>query len=48
MKKIILLSIITFTYQGCGIYSFTGGDTGDAKTFQVNYFQNNAQLLNQD
>lgn len=28
--------------QSCGIYNFTGGDAGDAKTFQVNYFQNYA------
>lgn len=26
-------------------YSFTGADTGDAKTFQVNFFQNNADLI---
>ena len=45
MKKIILLSIITFIIQGCGIYSFTGGDTGDAKSFQVNFFQNNAPIV---
>jgi hypothetical protein len=29
----------------CGIYSFTGADTGNAKSFQVNFFQNNAQLI---
>lgn len=28
--------------MGCGIYNFTGGDVGTAKTFQVNYFQNYA------
>ncbi|MGA9237842.1 MAG: LptE family protein, partial [Robiginitalea sp.] len=27
---------------GCGAYNFTGGDVGDAQTFQVNYFQNYA------
>lgn len=26
----------------CGVYNFTGGDVGTAKTFQVNYFQNYA------
>jgi hypothetical protein len=26
-------------------YSFTGADTGDAETFQVNFFQNNAPLV---
>lgn len=28
--------------SGCGIYNFTGGDVGSAKTFTVNYFQNYA------
>ncbi|NAS12842.1 LptE family protein [Poritiphilus flavus] len=28
--------------SGCGAYNFTGGDVGDATTFQVNYFQNYA------
>ena len=28
--------------MGCGAYNFTGGDVGDAQTFQVNYFQNYA------
>lgn len=28
--------------SGCGIYNFTGGDVGTAKTFQVPYFQNYA------
>ena len=31
--------------QSCGIYSFTGADTGEAETFQVNFFQNNADLV---
>lgn len=31
--------------SGCGIYSFTGADIGEAKTFQVNFFQNNATLV---
>lgn len=28
--------------SSCGVYNFTGGDIGTAKTFQVNYFQNYA------
>ena len=32
---IIILLITTTLLQSCGIYSFTGGDTGDAKSFQV-------------
>ena len=35
----------TLIFNSCGIYSFTGADTGNAKTFQVNFFQNNAQLV---
>ncbi len=27
------------------MYSFTGADTGDADTFQVNFFQNQAELI---
>ncbi|MDT0559598.1 LptE family protein [Ichthyenterobacterium sp. W332] len=30
---------------GCGAYSFTGVQNIDAETFQVNYFQNNAALI---
>lgn len=44
LKYILLLTII-LTATSCGIYSFTGADTGDAKTFQVSYFQNNAVLV---
>ena len=47
MKHIsyILLTALTITFLGCGAYSFTGADVGSAKTFQVNYFQNNALLV---
>ena len=31
--------------SSCGIYNFTGGSTGNAKTFQVNFFQNRAPLI---
>ncbi|WP_338731573.1 LptE family protein [Mangrovimonas cancribranchiae] len=42
--------IITFCFTillfGCGIYSFTGASIpAGTKTFQVNYFQNNAMLI---
>jgi len=42
-----LLIVIGFTLlnQSCGAYSFTGGSTGDAKTIQIDYFPNNAQLV---
>lgn len=42
IKHIIILLISTTITKGCGIYNFTGGDVGTAKTFQVNYFQNYA------
>ena len=47
MKKIKILVVAFFllTLQACGIYSFTGADTGGAETFQVNYFQNTANLV---
>lgn len=43
---IIVLSItITLLLNGCGVYNFTGAKPVNAKTFQVNYFQNNADLI---
>jgi len=45
MRKIIVLLIITTTLIGCGAYSFTGGSTGDAKTLQVDFFPNQAPLV---
>ncbi len=41
-KHIILMLVLVASISGCGIYNFTGGDVGTAKTFQVNYFQNYA------
>lgn len=31
--------------SGCSVYNFTGTGKIDAKTFQVNFFQNNADLV---
>ena len=47
MKNAIysLSVILAIILHGCGAYSFTGADTGTAKTFQVNFFQNTAQLI---
>ncbi|WP_290861590.1 LptE family protein [Flavobacterium sp.] len=48
MKKSIqfsLMIIILFSINGCKYYNFTGTGKIDAKTFQVNYFQNNAELI---
>ncbi|MBS7233895.1 LptE family protein [Flavobacterium psychroterrae] len=47
MKKIYsLLALMSlFMLSGCGVYNFTGTGKIDAKTFQVNFFQNNADLI---
>jgi hypothetical protein len=47
MKKLkfLLVVLITITLNSCGPYNFTGTGKIDAKTFQVNYFQNNAPLV---
>jgi hypothetical protein len=39
--------VFSLAFQSCGIYSFTGADIdySKTKTFQVNYFQNNAQII---
>jgi hypothetical protein len=48
-QKLRHIAIISLTFclflvlSGCGAYSFSGANIGaDIKTFQVNYFQNNA------
>ena len=38
--NILLLTLLVSCFASCGIYNLTGGDVGDAKSFQVNYFQN--------
>jgi hypothetical protein len=44
--KILFIIGILFTFSGCGIYSFTGANVDPSiKTFQVNYFQNNAEVV---
>jgi hypothetical protein len=40
---LFLFSLITLS--SCSVYNFTGTGKIDAKTFQVNYFQNNAELI---
>jgi len=43
---IIVFSIaISLLLNSCGVYNFTGAKPINAKTFQVNYFQNNAPLI---
>lgn len=47
MKKIQSLLALFFLLLlcGCSVYNFTGTGKIDAKTFQVNFFQNNAALI---
>lgn len=48
MKKnnYILLMLFVITIQSCGIYSFTGTNLHpDVKTVQIDYFPNNAVLI---
>jgi len=44
VQKLTLFSFV-FLLFGCGIYSFTGGSTGDAKTIQIDFFPNQAPLV---
>ena len=47
MRYLIIAFCVTISLlvNSCGVYNFTGAKPVDAKTFQVNYFQNNAQLI---
>jgi len=45
LKKLVLLITIIATFNSCSYYNFTGTGKIDAKTFQVNYFQNTAELI---
>ena len=43
--KSILIVLTAFSINSCSVYNFTGTGKIDAKTFQVNYFRNNAPLI---
>lgn len=43
--KYIAILLLSLTFSSCGVYNLTGTGKIDAKTFQVNYFQNNAPLV---
>jgi hypothetical protein len=47
MNKIqyIFILILSITTTSCSIYNFTGTGKIDAKSFQVNYFQNVSELI---
>ncbi|HSD13566.1 MAG TPA: LptE family protein [Flavobacterium sp.] len=44
LQYIIAVATLFF-FSSCSVYNFTGTGKIDAKTFQVNYFQNNAALI---
>ena len=43
--KFIAMLFLCLTLTSCGIYNFTGTGQINADTFQVNYFLNNAELV---
>lgn len=45
IKTIIATLIVAITVASCGVYNFTGTGDLNAKTYQVNYFQNNAPII---
>jgi len=47
MKNLHLITafVLLFTLNSCSVYNFTGTGKIDAKTFQVNFFQNNSDLI---
>ncbi len=45
LRQIGFLIITLLTIVGCGVYSFTGGNTGDAKTIRIDFFPNQASLI---
>src|SRR3970040_1205310 len=42
---LIISAVLLLTINSCSVYNFTGTGKIDAKTFQVNFFQNNAELI---
>jgi hypothetical protein len=47
MKHLYLIfsTVVLFSFSSCSVYNFTGTGKINAKTFQVNFFQNNADLI---
>ncbi|QHI36962.1 hypothetical protein IMCC3317_23330 [Kordia antarctica] len=45
IKIIIATLVVAITLVSCGVYNFTGTGDLNAKTYQVNYFQNNAPII---
>lgn len=45
LKQIFILLAVCLSSSSCKYYSFTGADVGAAETFQVNFFQNQAAII---
>ena len=45
INNFIIALLILLTFSNCSVYNFTGTGKIDAKSFQVNYFQNNSPLI---
>jgi hypothetical protein len=47
MKHLPLIAslVLLLTLNSCSVYNFTGTGKIDAETFQVNFFQNNSELI---
>jgi len=45
IKTIITTLVVAITLVSCGVYNFTGTGDLNAKTYQVNFFQNNAPII---
>lgn len=43
--KFLIAIIFLIIFNSCSVYNFTGTGKIDANSFQVNYFQNNADLI---
>lgn len=45
MKKVVLFLILILNFLGCKSYSFKNYDIGDAKTVQIDFFKNEASII---
>lgn len=45
IKNVVFLLLLPLLFSGCKYYNFTGTGKIDAESFQVNFFQNNAPLV---
>lgn len=45
IKTILAAVLLLACFNSCSVYNFTGTGKIDANTFQVNYFQNTAELV---